>query len=348
MSLTDVQQSAYDQDIPALVQGRIKGKSIKNAWRLSTSLPSKGVHSKNIEGVDGDDTKSNYYCRTANDNCRLIVRETLNSELEVVDIDTVASLYYISGVLEYSLQNSAIYNSSINAEVTSIITDMRQKFDDSVGKVDDAKIRELVIDWLYSVHRVCVRGTGGVYFIPRPADEQMSQKVEQEIISMTRWISSAPISGMFSVIEVSASGATNIDALAESALDEIKVELESMGADMQKWVGNPKMNAGSRKYSAETVIGRIHQLQEKYHTLKSSLGDKLDVAESMIDIVRNRAMGLREESEFSILESRKKKDAETYGSLEDWKVEIDVGGSKPADDRKQSDTKKKSGITTKK
>jgi hypothetical protein len=347
--LPNVQQSAASTNIPGSVQSRIRGRSVKNAWRTATSLPAKGIRSDNIPNIDGQGTSSKYYVRTANENCRLVVRETLNSKLEVVDIDTVASLYFVGGDLQYSLQNSAIHTKEINAEVIALLKGMRQKFDDAIGKVDDAKIRELVIDWLHSVHRVCVRGTGGVYFIPRPTDSQKCQQVEQEIVAMTKWISAQPIGGLFSVIEVNEGGATNLDALADSALDEIKAELESMGDDMRKWSNNPKMNAGSRLYSASTILEKVSKLREKYESLRSSLGDKLQVAESMIDMVRNSAMGLQTSSSTEIQESRQKKEEETYGSLEDWQdVEIEVGESKPEGTGKKSGKTagKKSGRTS--
>lgn len=337
MFLLDIQQSAANEDIPGRVQSRIRGKTAKNAWRMATSLPAKGEHSGSVP-EDGDNTRSRYYTRTANENCRLIVRETLNAKLEVVDLDTVASIYFVNGDFTHSLQNSGISNSEINAQVSKIIRQMQAKFNDAIGVVDDAKIRELVIDWLHSVHRVCVRGTGGVYFIPRPTDSNQAAQVEQEIVNMTKWISAQPIGGLFSVIEVSKTGATNLDALAESAIEEIKSELESMHNDLGKWAGNAKMNAGSRMYSASTILEKISGIGDKYENLRNSLGDKMIVLESMIEVVRNRAMGMQTESATSIEESRKQKDADTYGDIE---IEIPGATSKKQTSRKG----KKAGIT---
>lgn len=301
-NVDDLKRSAIDAGLDMKTIDRITGRSSKTAWQNATQLGARGKPSRAF-AFDPQSSTARYLVRDLKPESRALIREVINGEGEKVDSYQVATIYHLNSGIEFALDTFAIANKAgehaakLEAEIKRTIGEMKAVMDVMVGSVDDSKIRNILLDWLRSVHRVCVRGTGGVYYIPRPsAAVGLPSAIEAELIAWRSFINGDPVNSTFSIVEITNQGATTIGDFAKSAIEEMREEIEEIEANLAKWAANGNMNDGSKMYSSQTMIEKAQQLIEKGNYLADSLGEELFVMVKLAEVAEKKARAMNQAS----------------------------------------------------
>lgn len=305
---SDLIQSAYQAKIPTWMADRIKGRSARSAWTAATQLGAKGKPSR-LLATEPKDAKARYLTRDLNEESRAIVRETIMPNDEKVTSKTLAIVYLEGNRMNWNITSECEYP-DIRKELESMLTKMSAEMASTTGMVNSGRIRSLILDWLERQNRICVRGTGGVYMIPRPKDQLLADELIAELMSIQSWVKSSPITGIFSVVELFDSAHTSKADFVESAIQEVKDELAEVEDKLKRWSSNKNMNAGSTSYSAKEMVTRLDYLATKVEALKDSLGEMVGVADSMIAIVRKKAISMAQLADQQVQASRLEKSSQ--------------------------------------
>lgn len=304
LAADEVRIAGRDANIPAWMIDRISGRTNKSAWMAATQLGAKGEPSQASQR-DPDGSRARYLTRALNEETRVIIREVIDELGERVSVVNVALIYLMGHRFESSKADGYwTLSPNVQAEADRLIDRMEADYLRINGKVDSGRIRALVLDWLDRHFRVCVRGTGGVYFIPRPDDAFWTESVEQELSAISTWVTSSPISGLFSIVELFNTGATTMDTFRQSAIDELKGSLEDVSAKLAGWKANAKMNAGSLMFSSDQMVNRLDGIEEKLNVLQANLGEELGVIGVMLQSVRKEAESMRQSSTLEVSQAR--------------------------------------------
>lgn len=298
----DVIDAAKAAGIPKWMIDRITPRSDKSAWQAATQLGVNGVQAAKIGG-EGKDQKPRYVVRDVAKDCRALVREVLDADSKVAESYTVAQVYFGQSAgtipLFYSLTHEG-YQKAVPADVEDQVHGMIKRLKAEMGLIDVGRVRTLVLDWLVDNHRITVRGTGGVYLVPVPKTQGKQRRtdprtkaIESELIAIRNWVSAKPLEGLFSIVEVSDKGATTVDVFVKAALDELKDELQTVDDNLEKYAKNPAMNDGSKMNAASDMLGRLAKLGERAEFLTEALGDEIAVINTMMDLVRKRALTMQ-------------------------------------------------------
>ena len=282
-----VETAAADHDVPVEICSRLSGRNRESAWRKATQL---GAVGKSI--FSSTSLLRRLVTRpTASDEIpsRALVVESTNFTWETEDTVTAktAVILELEGgydfkvqVAEWAMKDPAWH------EILGEIDYMRSEMYRIEGRIDDGRIRASLFAWLSKRHKVTVRGSGGVYYLPFAASRQSKEEFETELLKIRDWLKA--IGASFSVFGINAEGAHSIDAFVADATDEIKSDLKDISEKIKNWEGNSNMNAGSRHYSAGTQIERMSAIEEKVEILKESLGEEIGVVDEMTNMVKAR------------------------------------------------------------
>ena len=292
---SELVQAGTTANVPDWMLERLKGRTIKAAWMEATQLGAKGKPSASI-ATDPDGSIARYLVRDVNDATRALVREVIDRRGERASSETVAQIFLLADKLRANILD----NGPAKPEIEKLIARMSDDMAAYEGQVDDGRIRAVILTWLERCHRICVRGTGGVYFVPRPADDKLAGMVEEELLSIRGWVNTDPVNSLFSIVEVQAGGATTLEVFTKSAIEEIRSELGDVVNNLERWSQNSAMNAGSMAYSADQMLLRVDSIGEKADYLISALGEEVAVVSSLLQQVRNRAKGMRDEAQSEV------------------------------------------------
>jgi len=227
------------------------------------------------------------------------IRHGANTVREMAASQAVA-LLQLEGGRHYTSQIDWWVEGALKDEVERLVDRMHDRMLYIEGRIDDGRIRAAVLGWLEQQHRICVRGTGGVYFIPTPTGRV--QTLEQDVLAIRDWLKT--ISSSFSVVALNRAGAHSIEDFVSDAVDEIKAELGDIEARLDKWQANNKMNAGSKAFSAGTQVERMAALKDKIEVLKATLGEEIGVVDAMFNILNKRAGQMQSTNEQVIVEAK--------------------------------------------
>lgn len=288
----DLTTAGKTAGIPDWMLQRLKGRNPRSAWTDATQLGAKGRPSASIP-TDPEGSSARYLTRDVNDSVRALVREVNDRRGEKVSAETVAQIFLIGDQFRANVLDS----SAAKPEIERLLTKMSGDMAAALGNVDDGRIRAVILTWLEQHFRICVRGTGGVYFIPRPPDSRFAEEIEQELLSIRAWVNTDPVSSLFSIVEVQPGGATTLDVFTKSAIEEIQGELSEVVNNLDRWQRNERMNAGSMAYSTDQMVLRVDSISEKASYLISSLGEEVAVVSALLEQVRKRAKGMRDEAQ---------------------------------------------------
>jgi hypothetical protein len=331
-TVDELKTSAINAALPTRIVDRISGRTSKTAWLNATQLGAKGYPSRTLDGEPKGST-ARYLIRDLKaGESRALVREVIDGDGETVDSYQVATLYFLNDRIEMALNTVKVErDSKLDREVRQVIGRMQGNMADMMGKVDDGRIRAILLDWLVSMHRICVRGTGGVYFVPRPQTGP-SSAIQEELISLRSWINSDPINSSFSIVDVSSGGSTTIGDFTKNAIDEMKEEIHAIHDNLRKWANHPNMNAGSKMYSSQTMIDRADQAIEKATYLQDALGEELAVVVALAAEAKKAAVTMNDASTTAVnLDRAAKKTTEAEpvgGSAKDAKTTKKSGTAK--------------------
>lgn len=310
--------AGQDANVPSWMLERIRGRTPRSAWQNATQLGAKGVVSANQDN-EPSSVKARYLTREPEEGIRLIIREVQDADEVRVSVTNVAITLLSGDRMTWELTDEAETTLSDQAkrEAERLMEEMEGKMDRAANRVAGSKIRQLILSWLNRVYRVCVRGTGGVYFVPRPTDEIEAGMVEEELIAIRNWIASEAVTGLFTTVELFNTASTDISGFADAAIEEVKAEIEDVAQRLKDWQAKDTMNAGSLAYSAGTQVDRLEELSTKVDLLKSVLGDELEIASLMIEEARKQARNVVADANVGIQEAKAQREAKKTGTAKD-------------------------------
>lgn len=299
----DLRFAAASAGVPDWMVKRINGRNDKSAWIAATQLGSRGRPSIKLT-LDPEHSQARYLTCEIGPSARALVREVTDLSGERVTADTVANIYFNGPVLSYQMTHVVRAEPTLESEVRGILEGMRSEMTDLVSKVDDSRIRSLIKAWLDKNYQVCVRGTGGVYFIPAPSDQRERERLEGELIAIRDWVNSPQMGSSFATAEIWDGKATTLDTYVKSAIEEVTAELNDIDGRLSNWSNNPKMNDGSKAFSSEKMVERLGTIEDKIRVLEESLGEQISVMHVMLKSVSSRAQSMQSTSS-GIVASRK-------------------------------------------
>ena len=282
-----VETAAIDCQVPDEVRSRLSGRNRESAWRKSTQLGAVGKPILSANAI----LRRLVTRPTASDEIpsRALVVESTNASWDTSEAVTAktAAILELDGGYDFSFRIAEwVRNDPSYTEIMSEIDYMRSEMYRIEGRIDDSRIRASLSSWLSKRHKVTVRGSGGVYYIPFAASQQSKEEFESELLAVRDWLKA--IGASFSVFGINAEGAHSIESFVADATEEIKSDLKDISEKIKNWEGNSNMNAGSRNYSAGTQIERMTAIEEKVEILKESLGEEIGVVDEMTNMVKAR------------------------------------------------------------
>jgi hypothetical protein len=186
--------------------------------------------------------------------------------------------------------------------IKRVVSGMRMKLGKKIGTMDDGRVRSVVLGWLKTRHRISVRGTGGVYFVPAPTSLKDAKLLQDELVAMRQWLASTK--SPFSIVAFNERGALSLDDFVHDAISEIEEELGDIAEKLAKWSSTKGMNAGSRMFSSSTQIKRMDELKGKIVALQGSLGEAIGVVIETYDLLKRKADGMLESSSAEVAASK--------------------------------------------
>ena len=296
LDVENVRESAREAEIPAWMQARIRGTSEKAAFTAATSLGSEGLAAAWRSLHDSPGSRSRFISRRAGQDV-ILARETLDCNNRRLELQQVAVINLgENGEIERSVRAlTGPLENALFREVCVVIDGMQVKMAELLGRLDTALVRTLVQEWLYRTNRVCLRGTGGVYFIPGDSSE--------ELLTLRNWIMSYPVEGSFSIAEQWSGGANSVEDLSASAVTELEAEVTDITRRLDEYAANARMNDGGRAYSAGTQAKRAGELLSRLDAIENALGS-LGVVRHMITGVIRRAADMTTSAQAEVIAYR--------------------------------------------
>lgn len=293
-SLEDLRNSARRHALPDWIVDKVAGRQPESAWTVATQLGARGQQSATHTG-DPNGSRSRYLTRDIEEDVRAIVRETVDGHNVKVGSKQIAVLTRGQrGKIDVDWAHDA--TAQERTEVQRLLAGMEDKVSQLVGNMDDARIRQIVLEWLNRNYRICLRGTGGVYFIPRPGADAQAQTLESEIAGMRGWITDSPVCGTFSYAQITDSAGTTVEDFVTAAIDDITEAVTEVNSKLDEYTSNSNMNAGSLMFSAAEMAKRLDGVRAKMNALQEALGEKVGVLDEMLRLVEKRAGTLVRES----------------------------------------------------
>ena len=296
LDVQTVRDAATTAGIPDWMQQRIRGTTIRAAFTGATSLGSEGVPASWNNRTDSPGSRARFITRRAGGDV-ILAREMLDTDGRRLELQQVAVVYLTErNELERSVRGlDGRILDPLFTEVNAVVDDMENRMAALLGRLDTTLVRGLVQDWLYRRNRVCLRGTGGVYFIP--GDQSI------ELLTLRDWIMSYPVEGNFSIAEQWSGGANSVDDLSASAVIELEAEIGDINTRLDEYAANVKMNDGGRAYSAGTQAKRARELLSRLDAIENALGS-LGVVRHMITGVIRRAADMTTSAQAEVVAYR--------------------------------------------
>lgn len=233
----------------------------RDAWRKATNTGKRGIkiarHSLNQHKVDraelsGDGTPR-AYVRTVeiSRSAPLLVRHLVlfvvlpgaDRQERQLEVGTVAVLEFDTE----TLQARSIVGPARNQDwvtvghIDSIVRQMDIDMSDYIGRADNNKIRASVRDLIEDLHRVCLRNTGGVYFVPMSAShvhmkgghittaQDGLQAMKRWVDEMDRWAADPKEPPMFRKVVLDGENAQELRAdIIGSAIEQFQNSLQEI------------------------------------------------------------------------------------------------------------------------
>lgn len=293
--LATVVKQAQTSDVPQYLQDRLTARDIDSAFTAATQLGANGVKvGKNGTSLRRIVTRNAIPGETKT---RALVLETTDPTQTVskwVTGKTVCIIELLGSRMDVTWSNW-INDDPYRLQMHDLVDDMERTMYNIEGRIDDGRIRSALLAYLDRQHKVTVRGSGGVYFIPHAPTFVSKDDMEQELLAIMDWLQKA-VGSSFSIVAIQERGAFNKPQLQEDAISTIKGELKDIQSKLEAWANTPAMNAGSKHYSAGTQLDRIVELEEMTAAFKESLGEKVGIVEEMTNMVKSRLVALRKET----------------------------------------------------
>jgi hypothetical protein len=260
MNVTAVLTAAEQAELPEWLRKQVRGTTARSAFRLGTHIESTGLPGT-VLLADEVGCTTRYLTRRAADEV-LLVREVLDVKGKRVRMTQMGEARLANERFQYELER--VVTNGLMAEVEGIFRDLRAEMRKYLDNIHTNTVRTIVQNWLEKANRVCLRGTGGVYFVP---------------------------------------GEDSTDDLTKSAVAELQAEIDEINGRLVEYAKNPSINDGAKMYSGKTQINRIGNLLAKLDSLEASLGC-LGFMRNLLGVAERRAGLLIETSETAVLAYR--------------------------------------------
>ena len=232
--------------------------------------------------------------------CRHLVREVTVGAAgradEQLSLRTVAVLDFDCLTNSTQAQYLTDYEGWTNGNVTAIVQDIQARYAALQDHADGNDVREGVRKLLEDLHRVGLRGTGGVYFVPdsAPDAESRLKAMRSFIKSLRPWVT-GKMQPSCNIVRLQGEEAEHLrDEIVESATEEFKRRLSGL-ADKVDPVIAGRVNgrtADKIAFAATEDLLKIQQAVAAYRdSLRddfAALGDMLAMAQQAVD----RALGV--------------------------------------------------------
>lgn len=279
--VSDLIEHAKESGIDTSVISALRGADLETAFAKATNLGVKGYPSI----PDHPSQTARYLTRDVGDHQRAIVREVIDQDKKKVSTLQVAILSRFGPTINTTDRSLTL---TLDHEVDKLVDSMQEDMDRRVGFIDDTRLRSLLLNWLTSVHRVAMRGTGGVYFIP-------GTNRQAEVLAMRKFINNSGV-GKFSVVRLYSDDATTLDDFRQSAIEEVKNEMAEVNDKLNQYESSAGMNEGSRMYSSSTQVERMRELGKKVQALQDSLGETIGLVDAQYQVILRRAIKMQQDS----------------------------------------------------
>jgi hypothetical protein len=313
--VTMLKTSSLGLLVPDSVVKGIVGATPTNAFSKATNLGASGVP----DFQPNPDLHAHFVTRKADGDSMILAWELVERGKKRLKVEQIGVLTLESDDLVFTPDPVGFVAHKPPSQ--NVVDAIRSDFERRIGAIDDIKLRSLVLNWLEDKHRVCLRNTGGLYFIPGLPNPPDHQQLINDCIAIRNWFVDQGI-GSFSLIEIFNTPATSTSDLIESSLLELQAEIEEIGGKVDGYASSGGMNAGSRSYSTGTALDRIREIESKITTLQSALGDNLTLAVEMIQMVKSQAVMMKVQADQEVQAFREGKPSKEVGKRR--KVQIVV------------------------
>lgn len=293
--LSKVQQLAKAHDVPQYLQDRLTSRDIESAFTASTQLGANGY-----EIGRAGKQKRRIVTRSAiegESKTRALVMEVTDpwSDIESWVTAKTVCIIELKGTRFETTWSEWVMNDPYRVQIYDLVDNMERNMWDIEGAIDDGRLRTALLAYLSRRHKITVRGSGGVYFLPHSQTLIDKDVLEGELLSIMAWLQEATES-LFSVVAIQRSNAHNREQLIDDAISTVQAELLDINERLKKWQATDNMNAGSKKQSAMTQLDRIEDLVEMTNAFKEALGERVGVVEEMTNLLKSKLIALRDSS----------------------------------------------------
>jgi hypothetical protein len=298
-----IAQGIYDRDplvasataLPQEIQDALTGAREKHAWERATYLKIGSIPS-----IEGNGCSVHYTTRDIEEsNTRLLIREVVDNANVKLETTQVARLIFNGTfVFEYEL---GYYDHM--AEVDHIILRLQDNYNQRVGRIDDNKVRNALLGWMDKRHRITVRGSGGVYYIPTTPSSPNWTTIASEINVVRNWLSINGL-GTFTSIELVETKETTKPDFLEMAIAEVIDAMDTIDRKLKEYTDSTGMNDGSRMEASRSQVNKIQELQAKIEALEDALGDKLMPIKARAMVIGRKAENMHKRSSVLVTQYR--------------------------------------------
>lgn len=280
--ISTLRKVSQQAGLPLLIDKLIVGMDEKAAWLKSTQLGAVGKEAPTTEeGLTGK-----FFTKELGEEMRAITYEVVDRNKKKVFARQVATLGRDGGNILADVEPWTLDDQGLVTNLMDLIYTMQDGLDQRVGKMDDSRVRNLILDWLVAKHRVSVRGAGGVYFIPG-----INQDLQTEILAVRNWIIETG-AGTFSTVSLRDDGATSMADFQQSAVEEIMAEIKEISTTLDKYENSETLQEGRLAYLTGNQLAKINTLEEKIRVLNDTLGDIQDRVNAEFIVVATAARKL--------------------------------------------------------
>lgn len=287
-------QNADACKVPQPVRNALTTTGDKNAWDRATALKERDYRIQTAPGIT-----ASYTVRDLDSCNRILVREVLDSANIQLHISQL-------GVLSFS--NSFKFQPdppflAFEEEADKVLDRIKLDYFARVGKIDDNKARNAILDWLVSRHRVVVRKAGGIYYIPNSNDDALRGKITEEILSVDAWLKSCELGTLYAVELFDGPTVVREDytAIAIAELDE---QLADVDKKLKAYVASKGMNDGSRMEASRSQVAVMDAILGKIDALNGALGEQIGVAQAKADLIMRRAKAMHDRATVAVRSAR--------------------------------------------
>lgn len=291
------QATGYPADC---VPGRPKAR---NSWEKATNTGERGVDvtppqhiSDQVERDYGVKPQVRLKTRRIDSSAprlvRHLVREAVISAADrpkkQLDMGTVAVMEFNTATgtaRSTALHDNAGYS---NGDVTRVLSDMDAKMAAQMNKADGGEIRYGIRELLAQQYRVCLRGTGGVYFVPATVDgaEQALRAARAFVKGLDQW-KTGDLEPNFQVVTLAGENAEEIrDDVVRSVVSEFRGRLQKMGENLK-----PVLEGRAKgKLAARNAFQNWLEIQAGLKAYRETLEDDLGQLDTMLKLAQAAVM----------------------------------------------------------